>query len=239
MGVGAVPLLLAGASTAASAINTRRTERRQDRALADKIRNQGRKQREADARVNAEIDSMAGSSGRADRSAALSEYVAQVAANRNNMNALGEQRGNVSDAYAQAARDASLGAAAETDARAGLMAVQDGAGRMRDREARNQVRLGGDLGLIRREADGQAYLDDMRVRSIRRNPWLDAAAAVLGGMAASGIGAGTGAASGRVATALGMGSPAGIGAGLAGGTRYAPPPAVFDPFARYGRGGGR
>src|SRR5690606_36633225 len=35
--------------------NTRRTEAKQDRALADSIRNQGRKQAQADARVNEEL----------------------------------------------------------------------------------------------------------------------------------------------------------------------------------------
>lgn len=188
MGAMAVPMLLSGASAAANVANTRRTERRQDRALADKTRRQGQKQREADARVNATLDTMARSRPHSDRAAALSEYVAQVAANRGNMAGAAGQAGRTSDAFADAASDAALGVAAETSERAGQMSIQDGAGRQREREGRDQVRLGGDIGLIRREADGLAYLDDMRIRNIRRNPWLDAAASVLGGMAASGVG---------------------------------------------------
>jgi len=234
MGTMAVPLMLAAASAGASAYNTRRTERRQDRALADKIRTQGRKQQEADARVNAALDTMARSNPAADRAAALSEYVAQLQANRGNLSALGGQAGRVSDAYTEAASDAALGVAADTNARAGLMATQDGSGRMREREGRGQSRLGTDIGLIRREAEGLAALDEMRIRNIRRNPWLDAAATVLGAMAGSGVGAKT-AASGMAGAKHGIGNVSGIGTGLAGGTRYAPERRAVDPFAGYGR----
>lgn len=241
MGALAVPLLLAGGSAAASAYNTRRTEKKQDRALADKIRNQGRKQQEADAKVNATLDGMKGSNPAGDRAAALSEYVAQVQANKGNMNALGAQGGRTSDAYAQAASDAALGVASETADTAGLMATQDGATRMRVREGSDQARLGTDLGLVRREADGLAYLDDMRINSIRRNPWLDAASAVMGAMAGGMGGAGAGAASGATATSLGMGATGGIGAGLAGGSRYAPkraaPITAANPFGKVPFGG--
>lgn len=240
MGV-AIPLALALGSAGVSAYNTRRTEKKKDRATAEKIRTQGRKQQEADARVNATLDKMAGSNPAGDRQAALSEYVAQVQANRGTAGAIGAQGGRVSGAYADAAADAALGVNAATAEQAGLMATQDGATRMRQREGSEQAGLGTDIGMIRREADGLAYLDDMRINSIRRNPWLDAASAVLGGMSSAGVGAGIGAGakSAAAAKAAGMGGTAGIGAGLAGGSRYAPMRvAPVNPFARYGGGGG-
>ena len=230
-----IELALLAAAAGASAYNTQRTARRQDRALANKIRTQGRKQQEADAKVNAELDTMRQSNPAQDRAATLAEYVNQVRANAGQMTALGRQAGNVSDAYAQAANDAALGVASETDARAGLMAVQDGVGRQRDREGRSMVGLGTELGLIRREADGLAYLDDLRISGIRRNPWLDAASQVLGGMAGS-MGGKAGMDPTMAGAGSGLGNVSGIGAGLAGGTRYAPRPAIVDPFAAYGRG---
>lgn len=237
MGQLAIPIMMSVAAAGVSAYNTNQTAKKQDRATAEKIRRQGQKQREADARVNASLDEAAASNAAGDRAAALNEYVAQVRANRGNMTALGNQAGRVSGAFEDAANDAAMGVAAETGDRAELMATQDGATRMRDRENRGQVRLGGDLGLIRREADGLAYLDDMRIRNIRRNPWLDFASAALGALAGAGAGgAAAGAGSGAAATGMGMGSTAGIGAGLAGGTRYLQAAQTSNPFAMYGRG---
>lgn len=239
MGVMAVPLMMAAASAATSAYNTRRTAKKQDRALAEKIRTQGRKQQEADARVNATLDGMKGSNPAAERAAALSEYVAQVRANNGGQSGLGTQAGRTSDAFTEAAADAALGVTQATDRLAGQMATQDGATRQRQREGREQVGLGTDIGMIRREADGLAYLDDMRINAIRRNPWLDAASAVMGAMA-GGMGAGAGAGGGMAGAANGLGNLAGIGAGLAGGSRYMPRPPVpisaANPFGGYGGG---
>jgi hypothetical protein len=233
-----IELALMAAAAAASAYNTQRTAKKQDRALANKIRTQSRKQQEADSRVNAELDQMGRSSPAQDRAAALAEYVNQVRANAGRGTALGSQLGNVSNAYAKAADDAAMGVASDTSELAGLMATQDGVTRQRDREGRAMANLGTDLGLVRREADGLAYLDDLRINGIRRNPWIDAASQALSGLA-GGMGAGAGRAAGSAsasaATRAGLGNVAGIGAGLAGGTRYGPQ--VNDPFARYGLGG--
>ncbi|WP_287278531.1 hypothetical protein, partial [Ralstonia sp.] len=200
MGQLAIPLVMAAASAATSAVNTRRTERRQDRLMADGIREQARKQRQVDARINSELDGLTKSSAARDRADALSEYVAQIAGNRGNIAALGNQAGRVSDAYADAASDAALGVADETEARAGLMAIQDGSGRQRQGEGRAQTRLGGDIGLLSGEAGGLDRLNRMRVAGVRRNPWLDFASAALGALAGAGAGgAAAGAGSGAAA----------------------------------------
>lgn len=240
MGALAVPLMFAAAAAGTSIYNTRQTEKRQDRALAEKIRQQSKKQQEADARIAETLTGLQGSNPAVERAQALADYVAQVRANAAGMGALGQQGGAVSDAYARAAEDAAMGVSDYIGGQAELMARQDAAGRQREREGRTVAGLGTNLGLIEREARGQAMLDDMRVNSIRRNPWLDAASAVLGAMA-GGMGAGAAAPAGGAAgsgLASGLGSTAGIGAGLAGGTRYAQRPAIVDPFAAYGRGGG-
>lgn len=240
MGALAIPLMLAGGSAAASAINTRRTAKKQDRAAAEKIRNQGRKQQEADARVNATLDGLKASNPQAERAGALAEYVAQLRANNGGQSGLGTQVGRTSDAFADAAADAALGVSETTGRLAGQMATQDGATRQRQREGRDQVALGADIGMIRREADGQAFLDDMRINSIRRNPWLDFASAALGSLAGAGAasaaaGGKSGALTGMAGAANGLGSLGGIGAGLGGGTRYLKAAQANNPFAMYGR----
>ena len=66
---------------------------------------------------------------------------------------------------------------------AGLLSRIDAPGLQRQGEAFSYGRLGTDLGLINREAKGQAFMDDLRLKAIRRNPWLDAASSLMGGAA--------------------------------------------------------
>jgi len=192
MGVAAVPLLLAGGGQALSAINTNRTARRQDRAMADLINNQREHQRQAAGRINAGVDRLSASSPAADRAAALAEYIAQIRANQANVGGLGNQPGRTSSAFADAVGQALATAAGETEQRMGWMATQDAAGRQREREERDRVGLATDVGLIGRAARGQRNLDNMRASNIQRNPWLDAASQVMMGLAQGGVGAPSG-----------------------------------------------
>lgn len=204
--MGAVPIGMAVAGAGAGAINTRRTARRQDRALADSIRNQRASQRQMDASIAQQLTDMQGSRQAGDRAAALSEYLAQLQAAAGGMAAPGVQVGRTSDDFQDAVQAAALGAAEAVNTRAGQMATQDATERMRTREASSQRRLAEELGLFEREARGQARLDQMRIEGIRRNPWLDAASGVLSGLASAGVGAGSGLPSGSMARAAGWGS---------------------------------
>lgn len=53
----------------------------------------------------------------------------------------------------------------------------------RQGESQGFARLASDLGTISRNAGGDAFLNQLRLNSIRRNPWIDAGAALAGGVA--------------------------------------------------------
>lgn len=177
-----VPLLMSAASAGVSAYNTNKTAKRQDAALADSVRNQAGKQREADAKVNAEVARLKESRSATDETQRAGDYARQLIRNRAAMmNGLNPTVGGaaVQSDSAQAAQAAQSLA----DQTAGLMAMQDSAGMQRQREGFDFGRLGTDLGLIGRESSGQQYIDQMRMRAIQRNPWLDIGSGILGGAA--------------------------------------------------------
>lgn len=177
-----VPMLMSAASAGVSAYNTNRTARRQDAALADSIRNQANKQREADAKVNDEVARLKESRSSTDEAQRAGDYARQLIRNRAAMTSgLNPTVGGaaVQSDSAQAAQAAQSLA----DQTAGLMAMQDSAGMQRQREGFDFGRLGTDLGLIGRESSGQQYIDQARMRAIQRYPWLDIGSGILGGAA--------------------------------------------------------
>lgn len=184
-------MLLATAAAGASTYNTIQTGRRQDSAAASSIRNQSRLQREADARVNEEVQSLEGSTAADERAERLAQYMDTLRAGDASLTA-GLTPGVGSDAFREdsaAAADAVRAGAGRT---AGLMSRIDAAQMQRQGEAFGYGRLATDVGLIGRRSQGQAFMDDLRMRSIQRNPWIDAGASVLQGMAGGMGGAGGG-----------------------------------------------
>lgn len=184
-------LLATAAAAGAQAYNTNQTMRRQDRAAADSIRYQSRLQREADARVNQEVQSLEASTAEDERAQRLSQYMDTLRAGDANLTA-GLTPGVGSEAFREdsaAAADAVRSGAGRT---AGLMSRIDAAQMQRQGEGFGYGRLATDIGLIGRRSQGQAFMDDLRMRSIQRNPWIDAGAAVLQGMAGGLAGGGGG-----------------------------------------------
>ena len=84
-----------------------------------------------------------------------------------------------SDAFKDYAQQGAQGVQQYADKSAGLMSRIDAPGMQRMGEGFSRGHLGTDVGLIAREASGQAFMDDLRLRSIRRNPWIDAAAQAM------------------------------------------------------------
>lgn len=196
----AIALALAAASAGANYYNTTKTASRQDAALADSIRNQSAKQKEADAKVNAEVTNLEGSSSADEQAKRLSQY----------MDTLRTSRGKLQAGLTPAVGSAAFKADAAGDANdvlqysgdtAGLLSRMDAANLQRQGEGFGYGNLATDLGLIQRGAQGQNFLDELRIkRAGRRSPWLDALSAGLSG-AASGVG-GAGAAAGGTSTSV-------------------------------------
>jgi len=200
-----VALAAAAAASAASAYNTNQTAKKEDRKIAEGIRNQSAKQKEADERTNKEITSIEGSSSRDEEAKRLDQYAAQLRRNRPTV-----QGGNLNpllggSAFKADAANAAQGADAYAGQTADLMAQVDAPGMQRQGEGFGFGKLATDIDLISRESRGQAYIDELRRRTVRRNPWIDMGAGMLS--AYSGMAGGGGAMGGMMGGAM-SGSPA-------------------------------
>lgn len=214
-----ISLALAAGGAAVSYNNTRRTARNTDNALADQIRNQSVKQREADAKVNETVGELEGSTAADERTKRLDDY----------MQTLRTSKGGLESGLTPAIGSAAFRADAAGDAQdvqkyagdtAGLMARIDSAGLQRQGEAFSYGKLGTDLGLIGREARGRNWLDDLRVRrASQRNAGMDALSALLSG-AGSAVASGSGGAAGSASASGTSGGNAFFNAGGLGGLGY-------------------
>lgn len=171
----AVPYVIAAVAAAGTAYNTQRTARKQDRAAADSIRNQSRKQRQIDEKINQDVDELAKSDAASERADALASYATQL---RTNRAAAGNGlRGPGGSAFQQ---DAAVAESAVSDygmQNASLLSRIDAPTLQRRGENNSFSLLGQDINLVAREAQGQQFIDNLRLRAIQRNPWIDAAAA--------------------------------------------------------------
>ncbi len=197
-----VPLVMAAVATGASVYNTRQTERRQDNALAQQIRNQSSRQRDADAKAAELIRREAGSSDADERQTALGKFTEQIQRARGNAERPLQTVGAVSDAYKKAGSDAALGMTSTATNFADLVSRIDAPMQQRQNDALARGRYGTDIDMIRRFASGDDYLDQLRLRSIRRNPWIDAGASMLNGYAGA-YGGGGGATSSSAGNTMG------------------------------------
>ena len=182
---------LAAAASGAQMYNTNRTASRQDAALADSIRGQSRKQQQADQRINEEVQRLEGSTAESEREKALTSYGDQLRRNTAGMaSGLSDQTVG-SETFRDYGKRAAGEAGDYANRAAGLMARMDAPAFQRQSEAFSRGHLGTDIGLLGRESQGQAFMDDLRLRAIRRSPWIDAGAQVAGSMAGN-MGGGAG-----------------------------------------------
>lgn len=206
----AIALALAAASAGLQYQNTRRTAQKQDNALADSIRNQSARQRVVDSKVNDEVRKLEASRSNDERATALQNYTQTL---KRNAGALqqGLTPGVGSDTFKADAAQASTDATKYAGDTAGLMARVDAPNMQRQGEAFSRGMLGTDIDVESRGARGQAFLDELRLRGIRRSPWMDAAATMAssyaGGMAGGAMG-GAGMASGGATAGAGAGGSA-------------------------------
>ena len=215
MGAAAIPIATALIGTAVSYENTRRTENRQDAALAASLRSRNREQQRVDQRVNDEIQRLGASTSDDERRASLDSYTSQLRTNRRTLESgLAPTVGSATFRSDAASRAGQVNAQAA--ATAGLMSRIDAPTDQRRGESVSMGRLGEDLAIAARETAGNSYLDQLRLNAIRRSPWLDLAAAGIG--AAGGTYAGAGA------------RGASTGATLNANARAASP-SLFGPYA--------
>lgn len=184
-----IPIALAVAGTAMQQAETERVARKQDDATAQSLLNQSRRQQEADSKVNEQIAQTEQSTAADEREQSLAQFTQQL--NRSRKQAVagldspfGGQAFQAGNAEARAGADS---AAART---AGLMARIEAPRLQRQGEAFDYGRLATEIDGLSREAADQSFIDQMRLRNIRRRPGADL---LSGGLMAAGgaMGGGT------------------------------------------------
>ncbi|MCU1059687.1 hypothetical protein B9Y88_07455 [Stenotrophomonas maltophilia] len=191
-----IPIAIALAGTAAQQAETQRVERKQDEATAQGLLNQSRRQQEADRRVNDEIAQLETSTAADDRAQRLGQYMQQLQrGQRQALSGLNSPIGGATfQSDAGAARAGADNAAATT---AGLMSRIDAPQLQRQQEAFGYGKLATDLDMEARASRGQQFIDQLRLRQIRRRPEVD----LLAGLATSAGGAMAGGGGGFAAAA--------------------------------------
>lgn len=191
MGVAAVPLLMTAVSAGMSAYNTNKTAKRQDNQLAESIRGQSKLQKEQDARVNQEVTKLSGSTMDESRQKRMGDFMSQLGRNRQSItNGLTPNIG--SDVFRGDSAVAAEGALGEANNVAGLLATMDAPGMQRQAEGKGFGQLATDTDLMKRRSQGQQFIDDIRMRGIRRSTGLDLGAGLIGAMGSAYAGAGAG-----------------------------------------------
>ena len=184
----ALGITLLGA--AASAYNTQQTAKKQDRALAAQITQQGKKQQQASAKIAEALAAQAQSDPADEQAQQMESYLTTLRQGQQNAG-LNTGPGGFSEAYRQGTAEAGQQLGEYGSTRAGLLSSIDAPRLQRQNEGILFDTLGNELRMIGREASGQNYLDQLRYNSIRRDPWLDALSGVAsgaGGAMASGAG---------------------------------------------------
>lgn len=217
-----VPLAAAALSGGASYVNSRNVAKKQDNTLAAGIRAQAGRQKEVNAKTGDLISQLGASNPEGDKASALSQYLAQLGQNKGTAHGSLGQVAGASDTYASDAQDAAMGIDKYGSDVAGLMSRIDAPQTQRRREGVAVGDYGAATDTIKRNAEGDAFLNNMQMQGIRRNPLLDAfaaAASAYGGSKAGGAGALGGGSQGITSMGLpfklGLGGTYGTGRGLA------------------------
>lgn len=196
MGQAIIPIALMAAGTLAQQSENDRVIKKQDEATAQGLLNQSRRQQDADRRVNDEIAQLETSTAADDRAQRLGQYMQQLQrGQRQALSGLNSPIGGATfQADAGAARAGADNAAATT---AGLMSRIDAPQLQRQQEAFGYGKLATDLDMEARASRGQQFIDQLRLRQIRRRPEVD----LLAGLATSAGGAMAGGGGGFAAAA--------------------------------------
>ncbi len=179
-----IPIAIMAAGALAQQSENERVVRKQDEATAQGLLSQSRRQQEADRRVNDEVATVAASTAADERAQRLGQYMTQL--QRGRRQAVAGLETPIGGATFQAdTGTARAGADAAAQNTAGLMARIDAPQLQRQGEAFGYGRLATDIDMAARESRGQQFIDQMRLRAIRRRPEVD----LLAGLASSAGGA--------------------------------------------------
>lgn len=207
-----IPAVIAAVGAGVQGKEAHDTAKDQDEAAAQGIRTQAGRQREADARVQQEVNQIGESTPEDSQREATDAFMAQLKRTRSQAHG-GESVGAVSDAYATDSANANKAVDQYGANRAGVLGRINAPGLQRTAETVSRLRAGSDLGQISRNSAGDQFLTQLRASQIRANPWI-----MAGGQALQGYGQGMATSSGAGATPVKQG----------GVVRYDQPVSGFD-----------
>lgn len=208
MGYAAIPYVVAAIGAGASYYNTSQTAKKQDQAAALGVQQQAENQREADQKVNQQLDELATSNADDERQASMDQYLTQLRKTRSQANASVPAVAGASERYTQDVADRTAESDATATRVADLMSRIDAPAYQRLNEGQQFGRLESDINQIKRNAEGDDFLTQLRVKNINRNPWIDALS-----------GAAQGYSLGSAATSMGGLSESGVNRVVSSGTR--------------------
>lgn len=171
-------IILTGVSGGASLINNQNTLKRQDRQAAAGIRKNAANQREANSRVNEQIDTLGANSGEAETSDALAAFQNALRSARPETEGSVQDVPGASQRFAERVGQGRASVAADGDAQAERLSIIDGILRQRINEGRGISRTGSDINAIGADISAEDFLTRLRVNSERNNPVVDLLAGI-------------------------------------------------------------
>lgn len=185
-----VGVAVAVAGVVVQQVNTRNTQRRQDRQLAKEIDQTTQKGREAAKRTDQLVDKFDTGAPKNQAANLKLQYLQQLQQAAPGTNNALAANGDVSDRYAAEVQAATAGLAENADITAGLASRIDAARVQREDEGRETDRAQNDIGLIARRLQGESFTNNLRMGQIQDNPYLAALGAGLQSYGAASAGKG-------------------------------------------------
>jgi hypothetical protein len=145
---------------------------RQDSQAAAGIRQQGLLQQQETQKSNQLIQNVADSNDTGAKQTLLGQFTQELQAKKANSTQNLNQVGAVSSAYTKGANAAASGIADYGNTTAGLLSSIDAPGLQRQGEAADLSRFGSQLGQVQQQSAADQFLNQMKLNSIKPNPWL-------------------------------------------------------------------
>lgn len=183
-----VPLLIAAASGGVSYYNGQQLEKDQNKVLSQGIHEQQGHQDEINQQTQELLSKFASSNPEADKAQSLAAYQAQLAKNKGVANSGLTHVAGASGDYQTGTQDAALGIADYGNMLSSLMSRIDAPEQQRQREGEMMGDYGVGVDREKRYAQGDEYINQLKLKSLHRNPWLDALSAALKGVGMAGSG---------------------------------------------------
>jgi len=175
------------AAAGASAYNTQQTAKKADNIAAQGIRKQSENQRRVNAKLQETIGKTAESNSEDAKRAANDSYINQVQ-NKLATGTAGLAKRGISQQFDEMAGQASGQASDYAGKIASLLSRIDAGTMQRQAEGNMMGDFQFDVGPEASNIQGDAFLNDMALRNVRRNPYIDFAASALGSYSRSGTG---------------------------------------------------